>query len=51
MNASLQHVFCDSFHIYLDCVRLLGMLEMDDTEMEGIFGAVKEHQGGALQPQ
>lgn len=43
--------FCDSFHIYLDCMRLLGMLEMDDAEEEGIFGTVKEHQGGALQPQ
>lgn len=43
MNASLQHGFVASHkvHIYLDCMRLLGMLEMDDTEEEGIFGAVK----------
>lgn len=25
-------------HIYLDCVRLLGVLEMDDTEEQGVFG-------------
>lgn len=38
-------------HIYLDCVRLLGVLEMDDTEEQGVFGTFQEHEGGALQPQ
>lgn len=26
---------------YLHCMGLLGMLEMDDTEEQGIFGTVK----------
>lgn len=28
-------------HIYLHCMGLLGMLEMDDTEEQGILGTVK----------
>lgn len=35
---------------HLHCVRLLGVLEVYDAEEQGIFGAVEQHQGGALRP-
>lgn len=30
-------------HVYLHCVGLLRMLEMDDTEEQGILGTVEQH--------
>lgn len=38
-------------HVYLHCVRLLGMLEVNDAEEQGILCIVKQHQGGALDSQ
>lgn len=37
--------------MYLDCMGLLGVLEMDDAEEQRIFGGVQQHEGGALQTQ
>lgn len=39
MHLSL-HLY-DSIFIYLHCVRLLGTLEVDNTEEQGILGTVK----------
>lgn len=39
---------CVGISAYLHCVRLLGVLEVYDTEEQRIFGAVQQHQGGAL---
>lgn len=42
IHASLSlHLYNDSIFIYLHCVRLLGTLEVDNTEEQGILGTVK----------
>ena len=36
---------------YLHSMELLGVLEVDDAEGQGVLSAVQQHQGGALRAE